>query len=257
MAYTMDYPTRQLFYQWLDQKDLDNVCLNKLGITAFNNNIPVTYQVPLLNPNNRCFGSVKWVGIDIPVLIHPDPNKSNGETLVIVGISALRDKNNNCPSGHAWIGCPFAVNNLLGIPKQCDVYKLIFEKLLNCGYTLYLTDAVKVWWDGKKLSPYQCDMAIFVDEIKTISSSHTIKAIVTWGKIAENFVKPLTINNQQTPIIPVMHPGQRNWGKWKKCLNSIPVNNSPNAKNNCLNGKKSCNANIISDLVFQEIMKQI
>jgi len=239
MAYTMDYPTRQLFYQWLDQKDLDNVCFNKLGTIPFANSNSITYQVPLASSNNPYFGNNKCIGIDIPVLIHPESDKNNGQTLVIVGQSAQRDKNSNCSTKHALVGCPFAVSHIMSKPSQCDVYKMIFQKLMNKGFTLYITDAVKVWFTTKnKLKPSKNDEMIFLKEIARISSLYKIDAIISWGKTAEYFVKSLPIGkNHQPNIIHLMHPGILNWDRWKLSLN----NNT------------SSSADIVSDLVVRKI----
>ena len=270
MAYTMEYPTKDLFHKWIDGNALDNVCLNDLGTIPFSKYGQVAFPVPLLNFNNLLLTSPQLVGIDIPVLIHPEKEKCKGETLVIVGQSPLREVICTYPKDSAFIGCPFAVNNVLGIPKQCCVYKLIFQKLLDCGYTLYLTDAVKVWWEGKKLVPnYQkqapnnnrvseifYDETFFINEMLKFPKAN-IKGIITWGNIAKHFVKEIANYNQLPPIIPVMHPGKRNWGRWKKCLNGATANNSPIDRNNCQNGKALCTASLVSDLVAKEILNKL
>ena len=267
----MDYPTKDLFHKWIDGNTLDNVCLNDLGTIPFSKYGQVAFPVPFISPYNKIYAQTQCVGIDIPVLIHPGKEKCKGETLVIVGQSPLREVICTYPKNSAFIGCPFAVNNTLGIPKQCCVYKLIFQKLLDCGYTLYLTDAVKVWWDGKKLVPnYKKqvpnnnsvsnnfdDDTVFVNEISKLSQKATIKAIITWGNIAKDFVGKIANNNQFPPIISVMHPGKRNWGRWKKRLNGGTANNSPIDSNNCQNGKALCTSGLVSDLVVKEILNKL
>ncbi len=260
MAYTMDYPTRQLFYQWLDQKELDNVCFNKLGTIPFANSNSITYQVPLASSNNPYFGNNKCIGIDIPVLIHPESDKNNGQTLVIVGQSAQRDKNSNCSTKHALVGCPFAVSHIMSKPSQCDVYKLIFGKLLNLGYNLYITDAIKMWWTDKRPIFDSKDKDIFLEEINQISENNNIKAIITWGKTAEYFVKSLPIGkNHQPNIIHLMHPGILNWDRWKLSLFEEAVyNNNPQlASQYYPNNNTSSSADIVSDLVVRKILKAI
>ena len=101
-----------------------------------------------------------FAGIDVPVLLKPTTN-ANGKTIVIVGESPLRDTNNSKNQNKVLLGTPYAVHQKFDAPSQCNVYKKIFSDLLNEGYSVYLTDIIKVWWEGKDLKAYADDKKIF------------------------------------------------------------------------------------------------
>ncbi len=258
MAYTMEYPTKDLFYNLLVQTPLDDVCKNKLGNIPFSKNVmDAVYPVSLVSSFKQNYVKAECVGIDIPVLMQTAPDNSNGKTIVIVGQSPLRTPKCKSSPGGALVGCPFGVSQQMGIPSQCDVYKLIFQKLMNKGFTLYITDAVKVWFTSKnKLKPSNNDEMIFLKEIARISSLYKIDAIISWGKTAEYFVKSLPIGkNHQPNIIHLMHPGILNWDRWKLSLFEEAVyNNNPQlASQYYPNNNTSSSADIVSDLVVRKI----
>jgi hypothetical protein len=145
------------------------------------------------------------VGIDVPVLLKP--KKWNRKTILILGESPLRNDKNIINGQNVIFGTPYAVHQDINSPKQCIVYKLIFDGLLSKGYSVYLTDIIKVWWKKKNLVPQPNDKVILEDELKIIP----IDYIVSWGKRADAALKDMNIN----PTVSLPHPGQLNWNNWK------------------------------------------
>lgn len=147
----------------------------------------------------------KFVGIDIPVLLKQEGN--NKGTIVIVGESPLRDTKIPNNQQTIQLGTPYAVHQEFNCPSQCNVYKMIFSDLLNNGYSIYLTDIIKVWWEGKKLKVEEFDVSLFNDELKSIDKN---AIIVAWGKRAADKLKKMN-----RPFLQLPHPSQQNWNNWK------------------------------------------
>ena len=153
-----------------------------------------------------------FAGIDVPVLLKPTTN-ANGKTIVIVGESPLRDTNNSKNQNKVLLGTPYAVHQKFDAPSQCNVYKKIFSDLLNKGYSVYLTDIIKVWWEGKDLKAYADDKKIFEKEIQKILNNGKIGKdlfIVAWGNKAGG-----VLEKDYPFLIKLLHPSQQNWNNWK------------------------------------------
>jgi len=153
-----------------------------------------------------------FAGIDVPVLLKPTTN-ANGKTIVIVGESPLRDTNNSKNQNKVLLGTPYAVHQKFDAPSQCNVYKKIFSDLLNEGYSVYLTDIIKVWWEGKDLKAYADDKKIFEKEIQKILNNGKIGKdlfIVAWGNKAGG-----VLEKDYPFLIKLLHPSQQNWNNWK------------------------------------------
>ena len=153
-----------------------------------------------------------FAGIDVPVLLKPTTN-ANGKTIVIVGESPLRDTNNSKNQNKVLLGTPYAVHQKFDAPSQCNVYKKIFSDLLNKGYSVYLTDIIKVWWEGKDLKAYADDKKIFEKEIQKILNNGKIGKdlfIVAWGNKAGR-----VLEKDYPFLIKLLHPSQQNWNNWK------------------------------------------
>ena len=153
-----------------------------------------------------------FAGIDVPVLLKPTTN-ANGKTIVIVGESPLRDTNNSKNQNKVLLGTPYAVHLKFDAPSQCNVYKKIFSDLLNEGYSVYLTDIIKVWWEGKDLKAYADDKKIFEKEIQKILNNGKIGKdlfIVAWGNKAGG-----VLEKDYPFLIKLLHPSQQNWNNWK------------------------------------------
>ena len=153
-----------------------------------------------------------FAGIDVPVLLKPTTN-ANGKTIVIVGESPLRDTNNSKNQNKVLLGTPYAVHQKFDAPSQCNVYKKIFSDLLNKGYSVYLTDIIKVWWEGKDLKADADDKKIFEKEIQKILNNGKIGKdlfIVAWGNKAGG-----VLEKDYPFLIKLLHPSQQNWNNWK------------------------------------------
>ena len=163
------------------------------------------YSIPsgkVLSDNNH-----KYEGIDLPVLLKKD---DNSETIMIIGESPVRRAKKMWEEG-LYFGTPFAVACKEGTPPQSDIYKFIFCRLLEEGYNVYITDAVKIWHKGMKREDFigSIDEEILKNEIENIKPH--LK--VAWGETARtacyNIYKDKNCYFHQT------HPVNSNWDRWK------------------------------------------
>ena len=166
--------------------------------------------------------SNKVVGIDVPVLL------SNGReqkgTIMIIAESPVRDTRSTKKTG-LYIGTPLAVAQKFNVPSQCKIYKYIFCKLLDAGYDVYISDAVKEWNKGLKKKEFvnHIDYPVLKAEIENVKPI----LIVTWGDTAKVACKKCGVKH-----FPQMHPVILNWDKWKvKMLKETIVNGSGIGKN--------------------------
>ena len=162
-------------------------------------------------------------GIDIPVLLKPEP-ETDKPLIVILGESALRNKKEleditNDASNNVILGTPYAIH-LKECPPKCGVYRKIFDAILEKGYPIYLTDIIKIWWEGKKdslLVPNDLDIDVFKKELDILKKEINNKIIiVAWGETAQNGLEKVRKDSKDVlPSLSLPHPGQRNWNAWK------------------------------------------
>jgi len=176
---------------------------------------PIQWNDNTLFPVNSTIVGKDFVGIDVPVLLEPEPKtEANGKTIVIVGESPLRDTNDPNNQNKVLLGTPYAVHQIFDAPSQCNVYKKIFSDLLNEGYSVYLTDIIKVWWEGKDLKADKNDKGIFENEINEILKGGKKIGkdlfIVAWGNKAGG-----VLEKDYPFLIKLLHPSQQNWNNWK------------------------------------------
>lgn len=204
---SMEYPT------WNEIKGLLGVTF-KDPVNSFGNK-PIQCDdntlVPVTVLKSNIVGG-DFAGIDVPVLLKPDTN-INGKTIVIVGESPLRDTNDPNNSKIVLLGTPYAVHQEFDAPSQCNVYKKIFSDLLKEGYSVYLTDIIKVWRKDKDLKAGDEDKRIFEKELQKILNNGKIGKdlfIVAWGNKAGGILE-----KDYPFLIKLPHPSQRNWNNWK------------------------------------------
>lgn len=152
------------------------------------------------------------IGIDIPVLLKP--SDKNGKTIIIVGESPLRVVPKENEEKNIQIGTPYAVHQKFRYPPQCNVYKKIFAALLEKGYTLYLTDAIKIWWDGKELNSNETDATIFRREIDEIKKTYEDVKMIAWGKKAAKLLKSMGYKENEA-FYRTLHPSRQSWAHWR------------------------------------------
>ena len=162
-------------------------------------------------------------GIDIPVLLKPEP-ETDKPLIVILGESALRNKKEleditNDASNNVILGTPYAIH-LKECPPKCGVYRKIFDAILEKGYPIYLTDIIKIWWEGKKdslLVPNDLDIDVFKKELDILKKERNNNIIiVAWGETAQNGLEKVRKDSKDVlPSLSLPHPGQRNWNAWK------------------------------------------
>lgn len=200
-------------------------CFDKIISEAKDKNFPSSTSnfgcKPIQRPNNTLVPvnvlksnivEGDFAGIDVPVLLKPK-TKANGKTIVIVGESPLRDTNDPNNKEKVLLGTPYAVHQKFDVPSQCNVYKKIFSDLLKEGYSVYLTDIIKVWCKGKDLKAKADDKTIFEKEIQKILDNGKIGKdlfIVAWGNKAGGILE-----KDYPFLIKLPHPSQQNWNNWK------------------------------------------
>ncbi|MBR6190014.1 MAG: hypothetical protein IKQ59_13855 [Prevotella sp.] len=204
---SMDFPTWELFGGLLEEVKDSSFPSDKFGkkpMGCSNNTIiPVTGTAEL----KRMIGKNKYVGIDIPVLLKQDGIESKG-TICIVGESALREIKDFKTTNDILLGTPYAVHQGFNCPLQCNVYKKIFSDLLKAGYSLYLTDIIKIWWKDKNLKiDKDVDEAFLKKELAKIGSDAIIVAL---GKKAADGLEKMGYK-----FICLPHTSRQNWNNWK------------------------------------------
>lgn len=204
---SMKFPTWRLMNVLIQEAEQQTeLLMNKFGNRpmACNDNTLVSVS------GTNEVGNHEFVGIDVPVLLSPSGD-GLGKTIVIVGESPLRDTVDSNNKGNVLLGTPYAVHQIFNCPSQCNLYKMIFSKLLASGYSIYLTDIIKVWWKGKELKTDDTDMEIFENEIKWIKENMGESIfIVAWGKRAAD-----SMRKKKYRYIKLPHPSQNNWNNWK------------------------------------------
>lgn len=205
----MEYPTWGCFDEIISKAKDKNFPSSKFGRHPIQRDANTLVSVNVLKSN---IVEGYFAGIDVPVLLKPTTN-ANGKTIVIVGESPLRDTNNSKNPNKVLLGTPYAVHQKFDAPSQCNVYKKIFSDLLKEGYSVYLTDIIKVWWEGKDLKAYADDKKIFEKEIQKILNNGKIGKdlfIVAWGNKAGG-----VLEKDYPFLIKLLHPSQQNWNNWK------------------------------------------
>lgn len=160
-------------------------------------------------------------GIDIPVLLKPK-SETDKPLIVILGESALRNKKEleditNDASNNVILGTPYAIH-LKECPPKCGVYRKIFDAILEKGYPIYLTDIIKIWWEGKKdslLVPNGLDIVVFNKELNELKKKYEDIIIVAWGEKPKDALQKKFNMIPNVEFLPLPHPGQKNWNAWK------------------------------------------
>jgi hypothetical protein len=210
MAIKMEYPTwDEISKKVLGQVNLINP-VNVYGNTAFVLDKKTNPKCVCNNPQY----TQDLVGVDIPVLLS-QVNKASKGIIVILGESPLRTRNDKDDKNNIVFGLPYAVHMDMNNPAQSRMYKKIFNKLLNEGYSIYLTDIIKDWWKGRKLDPMDLDVDLFKEELQILQNYYNLSpdkiTIVCFGKKAEKAVNKINVGN----FISLPHPSKLNWSIWK------------------------------------------
>ena len=102
-------------------------------------------------------GNCEPIGIDLPVLIKPEQSEAKA-TVVLLGQDPLRkskDIDEAKVFDNAFIGTPYRVHHLNGLPTNTRVYPKLIQRLLEKGYDVYLTDVRKYYPSPAKESEKQ------------------------------------------------------------------------------------------------------
>jgi hypothetical protein len=213
---SMEYPTWGCFDKIISEAKDKNFPSSTSNFGCKPIQCPNNTLVPVTVLNSNIVGG-DFAGIDVPVLLKPDTN-INEKTIVIVGESPLRDTNDPNNKKIVLLGTPYAVHQEFDAPSQCNVYKKIFSDLLKEGYSVYLTDIIKVWWKDKGkdkgLKADENDKEIFKNEINEILKGGKKIGkdlfIIAWGNKAGG-----VLEKDYPFLIKLLHPSQQNWNNWK------------------------------------------
>lgn len=189
------------------------------GFVTINRNdiIPKTYNQKLLELYKENKSS--QVGIDLPILL--SPKTPNGKTIMFVAEDPLRDGKYKCDD--VILSTPFGVHISSLRKKSHKVYWEVFEKLLEKGYRIYITDIFKIWIkDITKKGRNAKEKINKIDDLhsnflsglkKEIDWINPIK-IVSYGN--SSFGGLLQLNTEQE-IVQIIHPAARD-NHWKQKL---------------------------------------
>ena len=218
----MSYPT------WKEIKELLGVQFDKPKL--FGNNPLSKEHTPIYSNINgdiiEDYNERTPCGIDIPILLEPASNTSSDKPLIVIlGESALRskkelDKFNDSQDApkNVILGTPYAIH-LEKCPPKCGVYRKIFDAILEKGYPIYLTDIIKIWWEGKKdslLVPKDLDTDVFKKELDILKNEiNNNIIIVAWGEKPKDALQKKFNMIPDVEFLPLPHPGQKNWNAWK------------------------------------------
>ena len=255
---TMSYPTWEMISKMLA---VENVAPN----WGDQGNAPLYSVINKDGVETPC-------GIDIPVLLKPKSETSK-PLIVILGESALRSKAElkdikdpkNAPS-NVILGTPYAIH-LEKCPPKCGVYRKIFDAILEKGYPIYLTDIIKIWWEGKKdslLVPNALDIAVFKKELDILKKERNNNIIiVAWGKKSQDALQHRMDKKPDTDFLPLPHPGVNNWDSWKlrifeKAVFSKNLEYATNVYGKCsIGNEKKTDEGIVADEAVRSIIEYL
>lgn len=152
----------------------------------------------------------KLTGIDIPILLSPQNVASKG-VVMIVGESPLRNKDLH----GLIIRTPFALGTEPNCYKQCNRYKEIIQNIINNGYSVYITDIIKIWNTDKsrKLKVDKFDKEFLEKEFIETKATK----IICWGKKSFDCVSDCVSKFiYHTNTIQILHPSAMATRWWKK-----------------------------------------
>jgi hypothetical protein len=211
---TMTFPTWDCFKDWIDEASCPNFPSSKFGNQPIHNEnntlIPINAKPSLAS----IIQGKEFVGIDVPVLLEPKENK-NGKTIIIVGESPLRETDENNNKEKILLGTPYAIHQKFDSPSQCNVYKKILNDLLRVGYSIYLTDIVKIWWKDTKLKYEEDYKTIFgkeLEELEKLGIQNSV--IVAWGNSASGKLSKM-LSKKGKEFLKQPHPSRNGWIHWK------------------------------------------
>lgn len=205
---TMEFPTWDCLKDWIDEASCPSFPFSKFGKKPIQNTTTL-FPIKAKPSLAKIIQGKEFVGIDVPVLLKPTDN-DKGKTIVIVGESPLRETKDNNDKEKILLGTPYAIHQVFGCPSQCNVYKKIFNDLLKEGYSIYLTDIVKIWWRDTKLTVKETYKKIFEKELEKLQMQNPI--IVAWGNRASVKLSNMGLDNK---IFQQPHPSRNGRTHWK------------------------------------------
>lgn len=251
----ISYPTWNEFIR--DKLGVDDVDINSFcKKSSTDKNSPIYTTIKGKDVKTPC-------GIDVPILL--EPNDEPKGLIIILGESALRTNDdinkikNSCPTKNTILGTPYALH-LQQCPPKCAVYRIIFDSLLKEGYSLYITDIIKVWYKDKILKPDDSDIEIFKQELEFEKFKDKNTIIVAWGKKARNALHRMKEKEElDKDYLSLPHPGVNNWGSWKLRIFMKAVFNKNFKYATTLYGEGPIGNEIKTDekIVAEEVVKSI
>lgn len=252
MAIKMEYPT------WGKISDLLKVLINPVNV--YGNTAFVMHSNPVCVCNNPQYEK-DLVGVDIPVLLSQKDKESESRGIIIIlGESPLRKEKDKDDNNNIVFGLPYAVHMDMNNPAQSRMYKKIFNKLLNEGYSIYLTDIIKDWYAERVLDPNDDDIKLFESELGILQEKYPNIYIVVFGQKAKKAIDILKRNATNFPkVIELPHPSKKNWTTWKLRIfeKAVYGNDINYAKKIYPNPSSPTNEDIVSEEALKEILANI
>ena len=205
MNCNVSFPTLKIYATEISHE------LNQSVVTALGNYSQIVAQKfnNLQGTDNPVIPYTPLTGIDLPILLSPAEGKSNG-CVILVGESPLRKKK--------WenliISTPFAIGFEPNLVKQCRRYKKIIQNIIDEGYSVYVTDIIKIWDVNKagKLPISQFDIDFLGKEIQALNPL----GVICWGKKAQRSMEKILGTNSNLKIVGIPHPSAMNTACWKR-----------------------------------------
>lgn len=210
---TIDYNTLALLEEYLK-----GIYQHEIDLLPYADNmgrLVGQYRDPVANCTINYIKVNSTTGIDIPVLVS-EKHSSKG-TIVIVAQDPLRSKKDKmlegCDFDYPIIGTPFGLHYNVDVCPQTSVYRKILQRLLDERYSVYLTDAHKIYTQDKKK---KLDKKKEIALLKKEFGENNPICIITLGSTAKEYIN--ATNCSVKPILNLLHPAQTNWDHWRQWI---------------------------------------
>jgi len=155
------------------------------------------------------------VGVDLPSLLEHDNGNESKPTVMLVAQDPFR----TTPKDGISLATPFALHSkgAREFHEGCRRAFKMVRVVLDLGYRVYLTDAWKIWVEGKTLPPG--DRRRFIDVLASEIEIFQPAAIITWGGKAQNAIAQ--VHSKKQPLIASPHFSGAANGKWCELLKEM------------------------------------
>ncbi len=152
------------------------------------------------------------IGIDLPVF-YTSLNKKNKKIAFILGQDPLRSINDFGDKSEIIIGTPFALHSEYYRKKRTKLYWKIIRSLCENNYTVYVTDAIKIWAKNINFGTGYNLKYLFSELLRNELITINPDIVLSMGNIAQ---KTLCNAGPTCEFKHVLHPRARkkDWEKY-------------------------------------------